>query len=71
VTTPCFSPPRVRRVTLTRPVWVKGRGLPADGVQLFRAGEEATLVTDNGADWYLLGYHRGHELRVATLPSTL
>lgn len=71
MTTPVFDPPRTRRVTLTRPVYVKGKGLPADGVCLFRDGEEVTLRTDNGREWYLLGSYQGQPIRVATIPSTL
>ncbi len=60
-----------QKVTLSRPVWVKGKGLPRNGVQLFGEGEEVTLESDNGSQWYLLGSYRGKGIRVATIPASL
>lgn len=68
---PKFDVPRTRTVTLTRPVFVKGKGLPKDGVCLFSDGEEVQLHTDNGSSYYLLGSYKGQPIRVATIPSTL
>jgi hypothetical protein len=64
---PIFSAPRTKTVTLSRPIWVKGKGLPADGVQLFREGEEVVAHTDNGASWYLVANYRGRTIKVATI----
>ena len=69
--TPKFDAPRTTTLVLSRDIWVKGKGLPAAGICLFKEGEEVTLQTDNGAQWYLLGHWHGHEVRVATIPSTL
>lgn len=71
MTTQPFSPPRTRQVTLTRPIFVKGEGLPKDGVCLFNAGETVTAQTDNGSQWYVLGTYRKKQIRVATILSTL
>jgi hypothetical protein len=64
---PIFNPPQTKKVTLTRPIWVKGKGLPKDGVPLFSEGEEVIAYTDNGAQWYLKGHYKGREIRVATI----
>lgn len=69
--TPVFNPPQTRQITLTRPVSVKGKGLPKNGVFLFRDGETVTARTDNGRDWYLLGHYKGQTIKVATILSTL
>lgn len=69
--TPIFDPPQTRRMTLTRSIWVKGKGLPKDGKLMFREGEEVTVHTDNGAEWYLMTSLDGKEIRVATILSTL
>lgn len=62
-----FDPPQTKQITLSRPVFVKGKGLPKNGVCLFRDGEEVTAYTDNGSQWYLLGHYRGQEIKVATI----
>lgn len=62
--------PTSKKITLSRPIWVKGKGMPKDGVQLFREGQEVTVQTDNGSEWYILGHYRGKIIKVATiLPS--
>ena len=66
-----FNPPQTRQITLTRPVSVKGKGLPKNGVFLFSEGETVTAHTDNGHEWYLLGHYKGKSIRVATILSTL
>jgi len=63
--------PRRTSIVLSRDVWVKGKGLPADGIRLFKEGDEVTLHTDNGSQWYLLGHYRGKAIRIATIPSSL
>lgn len=62
-----FSPPRRKNVVLERDVWVKGKGLPKNGVCLFREGTEVTIVTDNGAEWYILTRYKGKTIRIATI----
>ncbi len=66
-----FNPPQTRQVVLSRPIWVKGQGLPKEGLQMFTEGETATARTDNGHDWYLLAHHKGQPIRVATILPTL
>lgn len=69
--TPKFDVPQTKQVTLNRAVWVKGKGLPKDGICLFGEGERVTLQSDNGSDWYLLGHYKGKPIRVATMLATL
>ena len=61
-----FDPPQIRVVTATRPVWIKGKGLPKKGIQVIREGDRVTLHTDNGVEWYF--YYKG--VKVASLIST-
>lgn len=68
---PNFSAPRRHTVTLTRDFWVAGRGLPAGGVCLGRAGAELMVATDNGADWYADLWAGRKAVRVAVVPSAL
>ena len=53
-------------IKLSRPIWVRGKGLPKAGAQLFREGQEVTVHTDNGAEWYIAGYYKGKQIKVAT-----
>lgn len=62
-----FNPPQTKQVVLNHPIFVKGKGLPKDGVCLFREGETVTAYTDNGAEWYLMGHYKGQKLKIATL----
>lgn len=62
-----FTPPQQKKITLTRPIWVKGKGMPKDGVQLFHEGEEVIAYTDNGSQWYLKAHYQGREIKVATI----
>lgn len=68
---PIFSPPQTKRVILSRPIFVKGKGLPKAGVCLFSEGEAVTARTENGAEWYLLGHYNKQTIKVAVLPSML
>lgn len=56
-----------KRMTLKYPLWVKGKGMPKDGVCLFRQGEEVNLVSENGRDYYILAFYKGKQIRVATI----
>jgi len=64
--TPVFVPPHSVKVILNRPVFVKGKGLPKDGIQLAGDGEEVTVYSDNGSAWYLQGHYKGKTIRIAT-----
>lgn len=68
---PKFDVPQAKQLTLSRPIFVKGRGLPPDGVCLFNQGQIVTVETDNGANWYIRTTYRRREFRVAVMPSTL
>lgn len=59
-----------RQVTLTRDVWVSGKGIPKGGVCLFTSGEVATIELI-GSQWFLLGSYKGKGIKVATIPSSL
>lgn len=65
-----ISFPRSKKVELTRSVWVKGVGLPKDGICIGGPGVVVTVRTDNGADWYIQGWYRGRKLKIATIPSS-
>lgn len=60
-----------KQVTLTRTVWVKGKGLPKAGVGIGYPGETVTLTSPNGATWFLQHSYRGKPLSIAVVPSTL
>jgi hypothetical protein len=55
-----------RYVTISRPIWVKGKGLPKNGVCLFNQSEKIKVIQRNGCD-LLLGNHRGKPIEVATI----
>jgi hypothetical protein len=57
-----------RTVVLTRPIWVKGKGLPKDGVMLHSEGEGVTVVREHGQDFILSSY-QGKPIRIATILS--
>lgn len=66
-----FNPPRTKRHTLSRPIVVNGKGFPKDGVELFHCGEDVTIQTDNGHEWYVLGHYKGKGIRIRIALSTV
>lgn len=68
---PVFSAPRRRTVTLSRTLWVAGKGLPKGGVCVGCEGCEITVATDNGSAWYTDLCVGKRVVRVAVMPSTL
>lgn len=58
-------------ITVRRPIFVKGKGLPKDGVCLANAGETVSVCSENGADWFVKLYYKGKRLKVATVPNSL
>lgn len=66
-----FESPQKRKITLTRPIWVKGKGLPKEGEQLFHEGEEVWAHSVNGAEWYIATSYKGREIKVAVVIGAL
>ena len=60
-----------KTIVLTRPLFVKGKGLPKDGVCIAKEGEKVTLVSANGAEWYIQHAYKARVLLIASVPSTL
>lgn len=65
--------PRKIKITINRPIFVKGKGMPKQGACLFRAGEvvEVELPYGSGNSAVLTTTYRGREIRVSTILSTL
>lgn len=53
---------------LKYPIWVKGKGMPKDGVQLFREGEEVNLIKEN-SQYFMLAFYKGKQIKIATTRS--
>lgn len=62
---------RCKKIVLRHPLFVKGKGLPKEGVQFFREGEEVTICSENGAEWFVKAFYKGRHIRIATIPSSL
>lgn len=61
----------IKKRIITRNIWVKGVGLPKNGVQICKEGETVKLVSENGVEWYIPFYYKGIEGKIATVPNTL
>lgn len=61
-----FTPPHSIRIALSRPIWVKGKGLPKEGVQLFHEGEEVK-ATFNGSHWTISTWHNSQTITIVVI----
>lgn len=54
------------KITLKRPIWVKGKGLPKNGICLFREGDIVEVIKEN-SQCFIIGSYKGKQIKVATI----
>lgn len=53
-------------IILKNPIWVKGKGMPKNGICLFNAGETVKVIKEN-SQHFILGFYKGKPIKVATI----